>query len=306
MSSACSTPRRFSTINCCASAAGSPTTISLPIGEVFRTMLPLSAEFKRVDRISHHRRRTDGAASRGHVGIVRALARTPEEQAAEFRVLDYLGGNRRSTACHLIREEDSRAPPLASRKVLLTGMVRKKWIVREDVSAPQDATRTVKIAVLKSAEGKLNDNQRRSSTRWPLPGGRVPVEALQSLEVPRTTLGTLVKRGLVEIIEEPADFTVSRTKPRPSPFDVRFQRCAAVRARASARRRRRAQVFRHVAARRHRFRQDRRLSGRHACGPRSRTLGHPAGPGNRSDARRRRRPASDLRRRSRNSALRAL
>ena len=48
------------------------------------------------------------------------------------------------------------------------------------------------------------------------------VEALQSLEVPRTTLGTLVKRGLVEIVEEPAEFTVSALKARPSPFDFQF------------------------------------------------------------------------------------
>src|SRR5580692_9006055 len=50
-------------------------------------------------------------------------------------------------------------------------------------------------------------------------GGRVPTAALQSLEVPRTTLGSLVKRGLVEILEQPADFTVSHSKPRPSLFD---------------------------------------------------------------------------------------
>ena len=37
--------------------------------------------------------------------------------------------------------------------------------------------------------------------------------------MPRTTLATLVRRGLVEIVEEPAEFTVSRSKPRPSLFD---------------------------------------------------------------------------------------
>ena len=36
---------------------------------------------------------------------------------------------------------------------------------------------------------------------------------------PRTTLGTLVRRELVEITEEPADFHVSRSKPRPSLFE---------------------------------------------------------------------------------------
>ncbi len=53
-------------------------------------------------------------------------------------------------------------------------------------------------------------------------GGRAEVAVLHNLDVPRTTLNTLVKRGLVEIIEEPAEFHVSRVKARPSPFDFEF------------------------------------------------------------------------------------
>src|SRR5208282_5331292 len=59
----------------------------------------------------------------------------------------------------LVREETLRSATRAS-KTILAGMVRKKWIAREDLSAAQDAKRTVKIALLKSAEGKLNENQR--------------------------------------------------------------------------------------------------------------------------------------------------
>ena len=40
-------------------------------------------------------------------------------------------------------------------------MVRKKWLTREDISAAFKTPRAPsKIAVLKSAESKLNDNQR--------------------------------------------------------------------------------------------------------------------------------------------------
>jgi primosomal protein N' (replication factor Y) len=95
-------------------------------------------------------------------------------------------------------------------------MVRKKWLVREDVSAARDATRTVKIALLQSADGKLNDNQRQIVETLAASGGRVPVDALQALEVPRTTLGSLVKRGLIAIVEDAAAFAVSRGNPRPS------------------------------------------------------------------------------------------
>src|ERR1700684_242731 len=61
-----------------------------PIGEVFRSMLPLTAEFKRSvayrvtaeGRMALHLAGTSGSSARSR--------RTPEEQAAECRVLDYL------------------------------------------------------------------------------------------------------------------------------------------------------------------------------------------------------------------------
>src|SRR5712671_2270679 len=192
-----------------------------PVGEVFRTMLPLSAEFKRA--ITY--RITD----QGHMALHLAVTsgsparsqRTPEEQLVEFRVLDYLA-ERES-----VKEESLRGATRVS-KALLAGMVRKKWIAREDVSASRDVTRTVKVAVLLGAEasppldgsetrphtGKLNDNQRALIDALASAGGKVPVEALRGLEVPRTTLSTLVRRGLIQLVDEPQDFAVSRIKLR--------------------------------------------------------------------------------------------
>src|SRR3954451_542076 len=188
-----------------------------PICEVCRTMLPLMAEFKR----SIGYRITDQGHTTLHMagmsGSSARSRRTPEEQIAEFAVLDYLAGS----DGELVREQTLRSATRVSRKIL-AGMVRKKWLAREDVSAPQDAKRTIKVAALKSVEGKLNDNQRMLIETLSASGSKLPVESLQGLEIPRTTLGTLVKRGLVEIIEEPADFTISRSKPRQSPFDFDF------------------------------------------------------------------------------------
>ena len=45
-----------------------------------------------------------------------------------------------------------------------------------------------------------------------------PVEALRELAVPRTTLQTLVRRGIVELSEEPASFHMSGLKPRKLEF----------------------------------------------------------------------------------------
>src|SRR6202521_3350752 len=219
-----------------------------PAGEVFRTMLPLSAEFKR----SVEYRITDEGRMALHLagmsGSRARSKRTPDQQLVEFRVLDYLAEG------ESVREERLRGATRVA-KALLSGMVRKKWLEREDMSAARDAARLVKVAVLLAAETgvtginesddgaagvparqdgpeachhtnsakKLNQNQRTLiETLAAASGGRVPVEALRSLEVPRTTLGTLVRRGLIELVDEPLDFTASKLKPRQSPFEFEF------------------------------------------------------------------------------------
>jgi primosomal protein N' (replication factor Y) len=182
-----------------------------PLGEVFRTMLPLGAEFKRTityritdeGRMALHLAGMSGSSARSR--------RTPEEQLVEFRVLDYLSEREQ------VREAALRSATKAAR-ALLAGMVRKKWIIREDLSRAQDAARLVKIVVLRNAEGKLNENQQTLIEALAAAGGRLNLETLQSLEIPRTTLATLVKRKLVEIVEEPAEFAVSAVKPRPLEF----------------------------------------------------------------------------------------
>jgi primosomal protein N' (replication factor Y) (superfamily II helicase) len=188
-----------------------------PIGEVFRTMLPLAAEFKRVVGYRIAEKGLMALHLAGMQGSSGRAQGTAEEQAAEFRVLDYLAASEGD----LVREETLRSATRASRKIF-AGMVRKKWVVREDISDRQSAVRNIGMAVLKSAESKLNANQQTIVDALARAGGKVPVATLRSLEVPRTTLATLVRRGLVEVIEEPADFTVSRARPRPSPFAFDF------------------------------------------------------------------------------------
>jgi primosomal protein N' (replication factor Y) len=208
-----------------------------PLGEVFRTMLPLSAEFKRTityriadkGQLALHLAATAGSSVRSQ--------RAPGDQLLEFRVLDYLA-EREGTP---MNEASLRTATRVS-KTLLAGMIRKKWIAREDVSASRDAARTVKVAVLVSAEAlserevreragesarasiakKLNENQRTLIDALAAAGGRVPVDALRGLDIPRTTLSTLARRGLIELIDEPQSFTASRLKPRRSPFEFEF------------------------------------------------------------------------------------
>lgn len=183
-----------------------------PLGEVLRTMLPLSAEFKRTIayRITDSGRMTLHLA--GMAGSSARSKKTPEDQLIEFRVLDHLAER------DWVREESLRGTTLASR-ALLGSMVRKKWLEREDRSGVRDASRTVQVAVLKSGEGKLNQNQEKLVDALSAAGGRALVEALRELDVPRTTLATLVRRGLVELVEETANFNLSAFKPNRSPFE---------------------------------------------------------------------------------------
>jgi len=186
-----------------------------PLGEVFRTMLPLAAEFKRVityriteqGQMALHLAGTSGSSARSR--------KTPADQLVEVRVLEYLAEGEAT------KEAALRSANHASMSVL-NGMVRKKWLVREDLSQANDAARTVKIAILTTGEGKLNANQKLLLDTLASAGGRLAVETLQTLEIPRSTLNTLVKRGLIAIIEEAAELTRSRLKARPSPFNFQF------------------------------------------------------------------------------------
>ena len=183
-----------------------------PIGEVYRGMLPLTAEFRRV---IGYRITEKGIAALHEASLYGSSLRSkkePAEQDLEYAVVNRLAGG------EVIREATLRSATGASRPVL-QALLRKKWIAREDLSDVRDARRTVEVAVLKQVEGKLNPNQQKIighlSSRQ---DHRAPVDELRSLNVPRTTLQTLVRRGLIELMQEPAEFRVSGLKPRKLEF----------------------------------------------------------------------------------------
>jgi primosomal protein N' (replication factor Y) len=195
-----------------------------PLGEVFRTMLPLGAEFKKTITYSITEQGHQALYEAGMTGSSGRSRRAPDDQMTEIRVLDYLA------ARDQVSEHSLRAATRVTR-ALLAGMVRKKWIAREDSSGVRDAARTIKIAVLDAVDDrkKLNENQRTLLDTLAAAGGRVPVETLRGLEVPRTTLQTLVRRKLVEVVEEAADFSVSAVKARGAEFEFNQAQKAAFR-----------------------------------------------------------------------------
>jgi primosomal protein N' (replication factor Y) len=187
-----------------------------PIGDVFRTMLPLAAEIKKAKLYwiteNGHQALHDSATA----GSSRRSRQEIDTQMLEYAVLNYLAMSDQ------VLEGTIRSATGAGRQVL-DNLLRKKWIAREDATAARDARRTIQIAVLKEASGKLNENQQQIVDFLQQQNGRATVEQVRELPVPRSTLQTLVKRGLLELVEEAAGFTVSGLKKRgPAHLDFIF------------------------------------------------------------------------------------
>jgi primosomal protein N' (replication factor Y) len=187
-----------------------------PIGEVFRTMLPLAAEIKKAKVYQITETGHEALHASATAGSSRRSRQEIDAQMLEYAVLDYLANSGQVLAGTI------RSATGANRQVL-DNLVRKKWIAREDATTSRDARRTIQIAVLKEASGKLNDNQQRIIAYLQQEDGRAMVEQIHTLPVPRTTLQTLVRRGIVELVEEAAEFSVSGLKKRgPSHLDFIF------------------------------------------------------------------------------------
>ena len=152
-----------------------------PMGEVFRTMLPLAAEFRRArayritdaGQLALHQAGMSGSSARSRKG--------PLEQMLEFRVLDYLA-----------ERESVREPALKSAthtdNKILAALVRKKWITREDLSSAGETRRMVKVAVLRHREADdRGAPSLRSGFRLAAPASLTPPKHL-NFDSPSTLL----------------------------------------------------------------------------------------------------------------------
>ena len=179
-----------------------------PLGEVLRAMLPLQAEVRRDWSYSitaaGHKALSESAQSGNSGRSKRSIA----EQMIEYQVLDHLA------QMESAREKSLRSATAASREIL-RGLQAKRWITREDVSSVRDASRTVKVAHMVAPVGdqdssrKLNENQQTILSYLEKAGDGVLLEELRELNVPRGTIDTLLRRGLLRIGEKPADFHIT-------------------------------------------------------------------------------------------------
>lgn len=178
-----------------------------PVGEVLRSMLPLTSEVRRkvLFRIADAGRQALAAGA--EQGASRRSRLSAKEQDLEYAVLNALESGEALSLAKLRSAVVGSGEPMALRR-LLQGLLRKKWIVRETAAEARDAKRTVRYAVLMEDTRlpKLNDNQQAILAELAGAEGQLPVAELRRLDVPASTLATLVKRELVRIEERPADF----------------------------------------------------------------------------------------------------
>jgi primosomal protein N' (replication factor Y) len=191
-----------------------------PPGEVFRSMLPLMAEVRRASAYAITETGIRVLYDSANIGSSLRSRRTPAEHSREIAALDHLLNHEDGP----VRESSLRSATGISR-ALLEGMVRKKWITREDVSAVRDAARTLRVAILQppppSLPGsgrKLNANQQAILAALAAAGGKMTVRQVHALGVPSSTLPTLVRRGLVRIVPEPVDLRITGAPVR-SPLE---------------------------------------------------------------------------------------
>src|ERR1051326_71400 len=161
-----------------------------PIGDVFRSMLPLAAEIKKAKLYRITKAGYEALHASATVGSSRRSKQDIDTQMVEYAVLDYLSMSEEAL------EGTIRSATGANRQVLDL-LLRKKWIAREDASSGRDARRTVQVAVLKDVSGKLNENQQKIVEFLQKQQGRALVEKVRTLGVPRTTLQTQIGRAHV-------------------------------------------------------------------------------------------------------------
>jgi len=190
-----------------------------PLGEVLRGMMPLTAEVRRqwVYKIGEQGRKVlnDAAVK----GASRRSKLSAEDQNREYAVLNYLVSGEVAKAATI-------RSATGANKALLDAMARKKWLVREALAETRDARRVEMVAVLEEQVSesasqqvsgrripKLNENQLAVMAELAGCGGRELVRELRgrlaARGVPESTLGTLVKRGLVRLEETAMEFHVT-------------------------------------------------------------------------------------------------
>lgn len=165
-----------------------------PLGEVLRSMLPLHAEVRQrtLYRITE-------VGQKMLAPPAQQTLTEHDEPPAELAVLTYLANGTAAAAAAIRTKTSANTETLAR-------MLQKRWLTRESVAETRTVARTVKVAVLveEMRLPKLNENQQLLLAELAGAHGPLAIREIARLPVPKTTLNTLVRRGLVRIEYVPA------------------------------------------------------------------------------------------------------
>jgi primosomal protein N' (replication factor Y) (superfamily II helicase) len=170
-----------------------------PIGEVLQTMLPLRAEFRQQFGYC--------ISELGTEELLRAPKASGEQAELERSVLEYLAEG------ELLREATLRNATGATKETLKS-LVRKKLILREDLSRQRDATRREKFAVFRERPGRCNEKQQQIIEALEKAGGRMKLDDLRATKISQSSLQTLIKSGAIAIEEEAIESSEPTMKAR--------------------------------------------------------------------------------------------
>lgn len=221
-----------------------------PLGEVLRSMLPLTAE---VRRTVYYRITDLGRDALAEVAESALTGEAIDAKASHELPLDILRSNfNREPARFVAKTTPKRRGKLSGaeqdleRKVLerlaagepvkvsalrtvtavslpvLQGMLRKKWIARETSAVERDARRTERFAVLMDATRlpSLTEKQQLVLAELAAAGGEMPLDVFRKRGFPPSTLQTLVRRALVRVEERPAAFHLSGLQIDAAPIHL--------------------------------------------------------------------------------------
>ena len=177
-----------------------------PLGEVLRSMLPLTAETRRQVALRIAPVGLDLLAQSFDGGATRESSRrkTLTPDSIEFRVLSHLAEG------EAVRLSTVRTATSAT-VLQINAMVRRKWIARESSAEERDARRLERFAVLipDARLPALTDRQQLLMAELAAAGGEELLRDLYRRLPSQSTLQILVRRGLVRIEERPQSFRLT-------------------------------------------------------------------------------------------------
>jgi primosomal protein N' (replication factor Y) (superfamily II helicase) len=182
-----------------------------PIGEVLRSMLPLTAEVHRsvVFRI------TDLGREKLAERTAQTSLLTSGEPNMEISILRFLSG-RDCAKITAIRAA------IGASAAEIKPLVSRKWISRETLAEEHDARRVERFAALTNGShpAKLTPTQQAVLDHLASHGGELPVSKISDAPISAASLKTLVKRKLIRIDDRPAQFRLGGMKPAKTKFDL--------------------------------------------------------------------------------------